>query len=394
MVTETAQWTSPPNTESEFITWMNAMRAIDPVQRDPHGGWHIFGHAECVEALSNHGAFSNAVAKDVPEGSPMELFRTGNLSWIDPPRHPQLRALVRHAFTARYVAGLRPMVVSTIERFLGQIEGKEHFSFIDEYSSPIAEAVIANMLGIPDSDRILFGKWSAALMSLADPTVEQNVLRKIVGYTRDIKQYLAVLVRSRRRNPKDDFITRLTAAEVDGETLGDDEIMGLVTLLLLTGQTPTLTLANAVICLDQNPAADKLLRADPNLCGTALDEVLRYRAQTTRVARLTTRAVTLGRHELSEGDDVSVWLAAGNFDPAKFSDPLTFDPLRHPNPHVALGYGIHFCLGASLARMESSLAMEHLLRSTRGISVDHERSKLLDPRISFGATTLMVNATW
>ncbi|MFE4588990.1 cytochrome P450 [Streptomyces laurentii] len=395
MAIQTTEWTSPPDTEAELLAWLDAMRELDPVQRDPdRGGWHVFGHAECVEALTNHSAFSSVLAADVPEDSPMTIFRIGNLSWMDPPRHQVLRSLVRHVFTPRYVAGLEPMISGTVERFLAEIEGKEQISFIEEYAAPVAAAVIANMLGIPDEDRDLFGRWTAALMSIADPTLKKNEVGTIIGYTRDIKVYLKDLVQDRRRAPQDDFITRLTSVEVDGETLTDDEIMGLICLLLLTGQTTTQSLANAVICLDQNPDADQALRADLSLCNSTLEEVIRYRAQTSRVARVTTREVKLGRHVIPEGQPVSVWLAAANFDPVKFPDPEVFDLKRHPNQHIALGHGVHFCLGAPLARMESSIALEGFIKRTSSVSVDYEQTTLLDPRLVFGANTLMINASW
>jgi cytochrome P450 len=395
MAIQTTEWTSPPDTEAELLAWLDAMRELDPVQRDPErGGWHVFGHAECVESLTNHSAFSSVLAADVPEDSPMTIFRIGNLSWMDPPRHQVLRSLVRHVFTPRYVAGLEPMITGTVERFLAEIEGKEQISFIEEYAAPVAAAVIANMLGIPDEDRDLFGRWTAALMSIADPTLKKNEVGTIIGYTRDIKVYLKDLVQARRRAPQDDFITRLTSVEVDGETLTDDEIMGLICLLLLTGQTTTQSLANAVICLDQNPDADQALRADLSLCNSTLEEVIRYRAQTSRVARVTTREVKLGRHVIPEGQPVSVWLAAANFDPARFPDPEVFDLKRYPNKHIALGHGVHFCLGAPLARMESSIALEGFIKRTSSVSVDYAQTTLLDPRLVFGANTLMINASW
>lgn len=395
MVIKTAQWTSPPDTENELLSWLDEMRAMNPVQRDPErGGWHVFGHAECVAALTNDDAFSSILAGDVPADSPMTIFRIGNLSWMDGWRHQQLRGLVRHVFTPRYVAGLQSMVVDTVERYFGEIEGKEEFSFIDEYAAPIASAVIADMLGIPASDRNLFERWNAALFSVADPSTERNEVATVISLTKDIKQYLEDLVQSRRRAPLDDFISRLVSVEVDGRTLADDEITGLITLLLLTGQTTTLTQVNAVICLDRNPEADRELRADLSLLDGAIDEVMRSRAQTSRVARITTKPVALGNQVIPAGERVSVWLAGANTDPAQFPDPRAFDMRRSPNKHVALGHGVHFCLGAPLARMETTTALRYLLQKTRSLAVDQERTTYLDPRLAFGSYRMTVRATW
>lgn len=395
MTTQTTEWTNPPDLEDDLRTWLDDMRERDPVQRDTdRGGWHVFGHAEATDALNEHGALSSVVGVDLPDDSPLQIFRVGNLSWMDPPRHDQLRALLRPVFTPRYMASLQTMIEETVDRVLGNIEGRDEFLFSHDYAAPIASSVIGEMLGIPLSDRGLFRKWTNALMSLADPNVQTNGVGTLIGFTRDIKLYLEALVRNRHRVPKDDFITRLTAAEVDGQTLTDEEIRGLITLFLLTGQTTTQTLNNAITCLEQNRDAERELRANPSLIPTALEEVMRYRAQTSRVARITTKPVQLGGHWIPAGQPVSVWLAAANFDPKKFADPYRFDIHRTPNPHIALGHGVHFCLGAPLSRMESAIALQRFLARTKSFEVDHERTTMLDPRLVFGAQLLMVKAVW
>ena len=390
----TANWTIP-DTDAELIAWFDEMRALDPVQRDPiRGGWHVFGHAEACEALHNHAVFSSDVGGQVPEESPMVIFREGNLSWMDPPRHLQLRALMKEVFTPRYTAGLEPMIVETVDEFIARIDGKEAVSFVEEYAAPVAAAVAANFLGIPESDRFLFSRWTRVLMALADPTTTTNEVPKVIAYSRDIKLYLEALVRNRRRLPKDDFISRLTAVEVDGARLTDAEILGMITLMLLTAQTSTQTIGNAVLCMSQFPDAERDLRAEPRLIRGFMEEVMRYRAQTSRVARITTRPVRLGRHEIPERQPISVWLSAADFDPAKFDDPHRFDPRRSPNPHLALGHGIHFCLGAPLSRLESETAISRLLARARHIEVVPEESQLLDPRLVFGPARLSVRITW
>ncbi|MER7184596.1 cytochrome P450 [Streptomyces hyaluromycini] len=389
-----ANWTIP-DTDAELLAWFDEMRATDPVQRDPErGGWHVFGYAEAEEALRNWEAFSSDTGGDVPDDSPMQIFRSGNLSWMDPPRHRQLRALMREAFTPKYTAGLQPMIIDTVDGFIAGIEGKDDVDFVDEYAAPVAAAVAANMLGIPESDRFLFGRWTRGLMTLADPTTQQNEVGRIIAYSRDIKLYLEALVRNRRRLPKGDFISRLTVAEVDGERLQDAEIMGMITLMLLTAQTSTQTIGNAVLCMDQFPAAERELRSDPELIHGFMEEVMRCRAQTSRVARITSREVVLGQHEIPARQPVSVWLSAANFDPAKFTDPHAFDPRRSPNQHLALGHGVHFCLGAPLSRMESELAVSRLLARARRIEVDHTDAQLLDPRLVFGPSRLRVRFAW
>jgi len=396
VTTQTApEWTSPPADEDELTAWFDAMCAHTPVRRDPdRGGWHIFGYQESVHALSNHGAFSNNLAVALPEESPLQLYRVGNLSWMDPPRHQQLRGLVHKAFTPKYVAGLEPMVTATVEKFLGEVRQKDTFAYMEEFTSPIVSTTIAQMVGIPTEDHVLFRNWSKALMSLTDPAQTKNGVKEVVENTRVIRDYLHAHVRSRRKNPTDDLTSRLVQSELDGERLEDAEIAGLISLNLTAGQTATQTLANSVICFDQHPDEFARLRANPDLLESAVEEVMRFRAQTTRVARKTVKPVTVGGQEIPAGEGVSVWLAAANRDPRKFPNPEIFDIARSPNQHIGLGHGAHFCLGTPLARMEINIALRRFLEEARTITIDYGTSRLLDPRLVFGANELTLRVDW
>ncbi len=313
---------------------------------------------------------------------------------MDPPRHRQLRSLVGRVFTPRYVAGLAPMIEATVEEYLAAVRGRPRFEYVNEYASPIVSTVVARMMGVPPQGQELFRRWSADLLSLIDPHSTSNTLAQVVVRIRLMAAYLHEYVDRRRDSPRDDLASGLIQAEVDGERLSDDEIVGLIALLLSTGQAATLTLVNAVICLDQHPDATARLRGDLDLLGPAIEEVMRYRNQTTRVARYTVRDATVGGHTIPAGQPVTVWLAAANRDPRAFARPEVFQPDRAPNPHLALGYGIHFCLGAALARQEIALALRRLLEQTSRLSVDYAASRLLDPRLIFGASELTVEAQW
>jgi cytochrome P450 len=384
-------WTPPPADEVALTAWLHDR---DPVQRDPGGGWHVFGYPEVKEVLGNHGAFSNNVVRPVPDDSPMRLYRTGNLTWMDPPRHRQLRALVNQAFTARYVAGLEPMVRETVETFLGGIRGRAEVAFVEEFASPIVATVIARMLGVPDKGHQLFREWSRNLLALADPSAQENGLQKVLTQTQIAEAYLHRFIGRRRAAPADDLTSGLIASEVDGERLGDDEIAGLVALLMSTGQATTMTLTNAMIVLAQHPESLAALRARPELLDSATEEIMRFRNQTTRVDRKTTRDVVVGGHEIPAGQQVAVWFAAANRDPRVFPDPDVFDVGRSPNPHIAFGHGIHFCLGAPLARMEIRIALRMVLDSTTALAVDPAGTRLLDPRLMFGASEAAVRFDW
>ncbi len=345
--------------------------------------------------LSDHVAFSNAVMTDPPQGSAFKLFLAGSLSWMDPPRHGRLRAVLSRFFAPRYVAGLEPMIASTVEEFLEKIRSRDRVEFIGEFAAPIISTVMGRMVGVPPRGQELFRQWSMDLFSLVDPGTTSNRLPTVAASTRLIDAYLhEYITRRRRQASREDLVGGLLAAEADGEQLTDDEIVGMIGFLLSSGQGATLTLGNAVICLDQHPAAAVRLRADPGLLQPGIDEVMRYRSQTTRIARRTVRDVAIAGHVIPAGQDVTVWLAAANRDRRKFERPDSFEIDRSPETHLALGYGIHYCLGAALTRLEISIALGRLLAQTSGFSVDYAASRLLDPRMIFGASELSFMADW
>ncbi|WP_190620438.1 cytochrome P450 [Streptomyces venezuelae] len=388
----TSVWTPPPADEAELTDWL---RAREPVTRAPGtGGWHVFGYTEVKEVLANHGAFSNAVVRPVPDDSPMRLYRTGNLTWMDPPRHRNLRGLVSQAFTPRWVSGLEPMVRETVGSFIDGLHGRDEVDFVREFASPVVATVIARMLGIPTKGQQLFQEWSRSLMTLADPSAEGNGLQKVLTLTQLAEAYLHRFIAQRRAAPTDDLTSKLIAAEIDGDRLGDDETAGLIALLMSTGQAATITLVNAMIVLGRHPDAVAELRARPELLDAAIDEVMRYRSETTRVERKTVRDVVIGGQLIPAGESVSVWIAAANRDPRVFEDPHVFDIERPHNPHIAFGHGIHYCLGAPLARLEIRIALRELLDSTLDFTIDPARTRLLDPRLMFGASEATVGFTW
>ncbi len=387
--------TSPPADEEGLISWLRAKCEEDPIQAGQGtAGWHVFGYQEAVDVLSDHAAFSNAVIAGTPQGSAFDLFRAGSLSWMDPPRHGQLRAVLSRFFAPRYVAGLEPMIASTVEEFLEKIRSRDRVELIGEFASPIISTVMGRMVGVPPGGQELFRRWSKDLLSLVDPGTAGNRLRAVAASARLIDIYLHEYVSRRRQAPADDMVSGLLTAEAGGKPLTDDEIVSLIAFLLSSGQGAALTIGNAVICLDKHPAAAARLRADHGLLQPAIDEVFRYRNQTTRVSRRTIRDVAIGGHVIPAGQDVSVWLAAANRDRRKFERPDSFEIDRSGETHLALGYGIHFCLGAALSRLQISIAIGRLLAETRGFSVDYAASRLLDPRLIFGASELTFTADW
>lgn len=396
MSTRAIAWTTPPEDAAELISWFHMMRERAPVQEQPQRGeWHVFGYPEAKAILSNHTSFSNAVSVAlIPRDSPLMLFRVGNLSWMDPPRHQHLRGLVRSVFTPSYLTSLEPMVHAAIDEVLDLASARAEVAFVEQIATPTVSAIIANMIGIPAGDDEQFGKWAASLMALTDPSDSQNGMDAFLEETKGMHSYLHEYVARRRAHPGDDLTSRLTQVELDGERLSNDEIAGLIALLMNTGVTSNQLLVNAMICLDQQKEAAAQVRSDPRLLDSFIEESIRFRGQTARVERFSIDSVVVGDYEIPAARPVSVWLSAANRDPQQFPQPDVFDMSRAPNLHLGFGHGIHFCLGAVLSRIQTAAMFRKLLAMTEEMAIDYERSRLLDPRLVVGAAELTLQVRW
>jgi cytochrome P450 len=251
------------------------------------------------------------------------------------------------------------------------------------------------MIGIPRSEYRLFGRWLKALWMLTTSTGNQNLVEMLASLTIDMDRVFHELIAERRRAPCDDLVTTLVSPQPDGRVFTDSEVAGLLALLVVTAEGgATQTLANTMICLDQFPEVRERLWDDPSLLGNAIEEIMRYRSQTARVSRRAVRDVEFGGHEIPAGSSVSVWLTSANRDERVFDRPDVFDIDRKDNQHLSFGKGIHFCLGAPLARLQVRVGLEHILREWVDFSIDYVNSQLLDPRIIPGARELALKVTW
>ncbi|MEU8657801.1 cytochrome P450 [Actinoplanes philippinensis] len=237
--------------------------------------------------------------------------------------------------------------------------------------------VIAELLGIPAADRPIFRRWADVLFDRTDvdpsaPVLEagRETMARVAPTIREMNGYLLDHIRAHRAAPGDDLTGRLLTAEVDGVRLDDQEIVGFVGVLLIAGHiTTTATLGNTVLSLDEHPGVAAELRADPGLLPGAVEESLRLRTPFPRLARRATTATRIGETAVPAGAVLQLWITAANRDDRVFADPGRFDIRRSPNPHLSFGHGIHFCLGAPLARLEARLALRILLDRYRDITV-------------------------
>jgi cytochrome P450 len=322
---------------------------------EPLDLWMIFDYEGVKRALGDPETFSSRAAPPGSSGPPPDWF-----IFYDPPRHTKLRGLVQKAFTPRVIASLersirqlsKELLHAAVVRGIGSSAAGTApvLDVADDFSVPLALRVIAALIGIPPADYLRFRRWSDVTLKLADMVTRSGDLAQLAGEVGAVKAematYLAGLLEERRREPQDDLLSTLMVAEIDGERLTREEMLGFFQLLLVAGnETTTNLINNAMLTLLEHPDQLARLRADRELLPSAIEEVLRYRSPLQAVFRTTKPEVEVHGQKIPAGKLVLPIIGSANRDPRQFPEPNRFDITRDPNPHVAFGHGIHFCLG-------------------------------------------------
>jgi cytochrome P450 len=280
--------------------------------------------------------------------------------------------LISRAFTPRSIASLEPRIRELSRRLLDQTIDRGEMDLVADYSVPLPMKVIAEMIGIPAADWPRFKRWSDDILKLSytrsgDEGAAQ-ALRNFRATTTEMNDYLTAMIDERRTTPREDLLTRLVEAEVDGERLSQEEILGFFQLLVVGGQETTTNLINnAILCLVEHPDQLDRLRSAPDLLPSAIEEVLRYRSPVLWMMRTPKRDVEVHGRVIPAGKLVLPMMGSANRDPKQFRDASRFDIGRDPNPHIAFGHGIHSCLGAALSRLEARIALSDLLERLKGL---------------------------
>ncbi|GAT65680.1 cytochrome P450 [Planomonospora sphaerica] len=305
------------------------------------------------------GFFQDAVVRGNPA-----LAR--NMLNSDPPDHTRLRRLVAGAFTARRTASLAPRIQEITDRLVDTMEAAGEADLLDDFAFPLPITVICELLGVPSADRADFREWSASLIT---PAFTEEAARQRDAVNAAVRAYFAGLIDERRRAPRDDMISALVTARDEEGLLSEQELLATLTLLLIAGHETTVNLiGNGMLALLTHPAQLGLLRERPELLPGAIEEFLRYEGPVERATfRFATEDMEIAGVPVPKGGVVHVSLGAAGRDPAAFDDPDTLDVTRTGNHHLAFGHGIHFCLGAPLARLEARIAFETLLSRLPGI---------------------------
>ncbi|MBD1373079.1 cytochrome P450 [Hazenella sp. IB182357] len=329
--------------------------------------WLITRYDDCVALLRD-----NRLTKDVNNIFSKEdlqkrsedrdlAFLSEHMLMKDPPDHTRLRSLVHQVFTPRMIENLRTRIEEIADQLLDEMEKKSTGELLSDFAFPLPIIVISEMMGIPPEKREQFRIWSNALI---DESNDESKIKDTQLKMKAFKNYIGELIKARREHPTDDVISGLVQAEENGEKLSEEELFSMLFLLIIAGHETTVNLiANGTLALLKHPDQFKRLKEQPELIGTAVEELLRF----TNPVQITTQRwanedFVFHGQPIKKGDGVWIAIGSANRDPAQFEKPEKLDIGRTPNRHIAFGFGIHFCLGAPLARLEGQIALNALFK--------------------------------
>jgi cytochrome P450 len=308
-------------------------------------------------------------------------FRGKSMLNQNPPDHTRLRSLVNKAFTPAMVNDMRQHIQEIADGLLDAVADKGQMDLIADFAFVLPVTVIAEMLGIPPADRDKFKDWSHGLTEALEPSAAAGKLLHAAQCNKELTAYLKPLVEERRKNPKDDLISALVQAEEEGSKLSELELMANLVLLLVAGHETTVNLiGNSMLALMRHQDQFDMLKAQPDLMDSAVDELLRFDSPVQMIRRNAGSALELGGQQIAEDDTVILLPGSANHDPAQFESPETLDITRKNNKYLSFGSGIHHCLGSSLAKAEGKIALTTLMQRLPNIKL---RSDDLEYRLPF-----------
>ena len=350
--------------DAEFIAdpypMYHRLRTEDPVHHSALGFWVLTRYEDVVAALRDPRLAKEAIASYVAArfGAPVPAMGLSMLD-RDPPDHTRLRGLVSKAFTPRVVEGLRPRIQQIVDGLLDGVAAKGSMDLIEEFAYPIPVAVICEMLGVPVEDHERFKDWSLDIargLDLIWLGPDSEVGRRSVAARQSLAEYFRGLIAQRRAAPRVDMLSGLIAAEEAGDKLNETEL-----------------LATCILALLRHRDQLRRLQQDPTLIGSAVEELLRYDGPVQRTARIPSEDVTIGGRTIARGEMVMPFIGAADRDPVQFPEPDRLDIGRADNRHIAFGWGIHFCLGAPLARIEGQIAINTLIKKWPKLALATDR---------------------
>lgn len=355
---------------------LRQMREEAPVYwSESIGGWILTRYDDIIASFkdtdhfSNEGRLGKAVEYLPPEKRCKykgfeNHYATKGLLHSDPPDHTRLRSLVVKEFTPTVVEQMRPRIQQVVDDLISAVEKRGQMDVVPDLAAALPVGVIAEILGVPPSDRHYFKKWTDQILGFqgVNKPSEQDLSNAQDGLM-EIRPYLTNMIQERRTQPRQDLMSKLVAVESTGQRLAESELINTCVTLFTAGHETTLSLiSNTIYTLLSNPDQLELLRNNPQLLAATIEESLRYESPVSRQTRLMKEGREFGGQQIQKGQMVFQMLNSANRDPAYFTDPDKFDICREKNRHIAFGQGIHFCVGATLARAEGSIAIGTLIK--------------------------------
>lgn len=354
--TQTFDWVAQDFLADPYSRY-KALRERDPVHFNAaRGSWILTRYHDMVGVLRDDDRYS---AERIPAGGDVPRSMLSS----DPPDHTRLRTLVNKAFTPRHVRALTDRIHEIVGGLLDEVAGRGEMEAINDFAYPLPITVIAELLGVPVADRDFFRDASQKIAVALGPIEDMQVAMRALEGRNELVDYFNQLIPKRRAEPRDDLLTALLEAEEAGDALSHGELLAMLLLLLVAGHETTVNLiGNGLLALLRHPDQAERLRTEEGIERQAVEELLRYDSPVQMTGRIAKVDVEIGGHAIKEGEAVSTIVGAANRDPDVFPDPDTLDLTREPCNHLSFSAGIHFCLGAQLARLEGQIALSTVVR--------------------------------
>jgi len=365
------------------------MRSNDPIFWSAESNyWILTRYVDITSLIQSEQLSSNRIAAHagrLPDEA-KEYFRpffSAISSWmlmVDPPDHTRLRGLVNKAFTPRVVENMRGLVQDLVSSMLAAVKDQGHMDVMTDLANPLPAIVIAELLGVPRTDQRQFKEWSddiALALSGIDTATTKDELFALYELAQKSFLALSEYFRERavelRRHPRESLLSALAQAEEQGDRLTEDELFANCVLLMIAGhETTTNLIGNGILALLQNPGQREALTSNPELIGSAVEELLRYDSPVQKMGRIALADIHVAGKQIKKGQLVCFSFAAGNRDPEQFESPEQLDITRKPNRHLAFGHGLHYCVGAALARLEGQIVINSVLRCLPKLQLANE----------------------
>ena len=375
------------------------LRSADPVHWNEGAQvWVLTRYQDVLDALRDPRLSSVSISAVLKEAGDAKDFKDleqtflGMMIFSDPPDHTRLRSLANKAFTPGVLERIRSQIQAAADRLLADVQGRGSLEIVSELAYPLPAEVISEFLGVAEGDQDRFKKWSSDIAAFAgyirDASENIGPVRRSVA---ELTDFLRETVAKRRIEPKDDLLSAMVMAEDQGDTFTEDELYSMCVLLIFAGhETTTNLIGNGILALLENPSQLELLRNDPSLLDSAVEEVIRYSGPVQAVSRIALESFQIGDTQIAKGDRLSLNLGSANRDPAQFTEPDRFDIQRKEGRHLGFGFSIHFCLGAALARMEAQAAIGAVVQAMPDIRLAEQEFEWRNHPVLRGLKSLPV----